>query len=226
VFRNIEMEDPAATAFDDKETIQNSEGKGWNREEVHGRDDLAVIAQEGSPEFPCLAGRRQAPDIARDGTFGNVQTELQKFTVNPRSAPAGILFHHPPDQSSNLGIDLWPAKTLWPPSRAPEQTKARLVPGDNGLWFDDDQDVALCRPKPAEQNPKHPIPDSQQGARIFSLEHAQLLTQGNDLKAEVVAGTEKGAETGEESNEKQNYEFGFIAQRCCRSPKLEPTVLW
>jgi hypothetical protein len=40
---------------------------------------------------------------------------------------------------------------------------------------------------------------SQARARSFFLEHAQLLAKGDDLKAEVVTGTEEGAEKGEES---------------------------
>ena len=73
MFRDIEMEGLASAMFDNEETVQNSKGDCWNGEEIHGRNDLAVIAQEGSPEFPCLVGRRQAPDIARDGTFGDVK---------------------------------------------------------------------------------------------------------------------------------------------------------
>jgi len=37
--------------------------------------------------------------------------------------------------------------------------------------------------------------------RIFSLEYVQLLTEGKDLEAEVVAGTEECAEAGEEADE-------------------------
>jgi len=84
------------------------------------------------------------------------------------------------------------------------------MPGDNRFWFDDDQDAAPCRPKAAEQNPKHSILDSQPRARLFSLEHAQLLTEGKDLKAEVVAGAEECAEAGKEANGKWNHEFRFI----------------
>jgi hypothetical protein len=85
------------------------------------------------------------------------------------------------------------------------------MPGDNGFWFNDDQDVAPRRPKPAEQNPKYPILHSKPGARLFSLEYTQLLTEGKDLEAEVVAGTEECAEAGEESKGKWNHEFRFIA---------------
>ena len=38
----------------DKKAIQDSKCEGWHREEVHGRDDLAVVAQKGGLEFPGL----------------------------------------------------------------------------------------------------------------------------------------------------------------------------
>jgi hypothetical protein len=85
------------------------------------------------------------------------------------------------------------------------------MPADNRLWFDDNQDVAPRRPKTAEQNPKYSIPDSQPRARMFSLEYTQLLTEGKDLKAQVVARTEEGAEAGEQADEKWNHGPGFIA---------------
>jgi hypothetical protein len=73
--------------------------------------------------------------------------------------------------------------------------------------------AALCRSRSGipEQNPKYSILDSQPSARLFSLEYAQLLTEGKNLKAEVVAGTEECAEAGEEADEKCNHESGFIA---------------
>jgi len=55
-------------------------------------------------------------------------------------------------------------------------------------------------------------------ARLFSFEYAQLLTEGKDLEAEVVAGTEERAEAGEETNEKWNHGTGFIAQGSVRRP--------
>jgi hypothetical protein len=80
------------------------------------------------------------------------------------------------DQTPQLGICFWSAFVIGTGSKAPEQTKASAMPGDNGFWFDDDQDVAPSRPKPAEQNPKYSILHSQARARMFSLEYAQLLT--------------------------------------------------
>jgi hypothetical protein len=54
----------------------------------------------------------------------------------------GKFVHNPLDESSELGLDPWPAKALWVRSKAPEQSKADPVPGDNGFWFDDDQRFA------------------------------------------------------------------------------------
>ena len=80
------------------------------------------------------------------------------------------------------------------------------MPGNHGFWFNDDQDVAPCRPKTAEQNPKYPIVNLQPRSRMFSLEYAQLLTEGKDLEAEAVTGTEESAEANEETDKKWNHE--------------------
>jgi len=46
---------------------------------------------------------------------------------------------------------------------------------------------------------------------MFSLEHSQLLTEGKDLQAEVVTGTEESFEEAEEVDERRNHRPGFIA---------------
>jgi hypothetical protein len=55
------MDHPASTVFARKETIQDSEGEGRHGKEVHGHDDIAVIAQESSPEVAGLLAGIQAP---------------------------------------------------------------------------------------------------------------------------------------------------------------------
>jgi hypothetical protein len=108
------MDYPASTVFDDEETIQDSEGEGRHGKEVHGHDHIAVIAQESSPELAGLLTGIQAPEIARNSAFRDVESEFQKLPVNSRGAPACILLYHSPDEGSNLGIDSWPPKLLWP----------------------------------------------------------------------------------------------------------------
>ena len=94
------------------------------------------------------------------------------------------------------------------------------MPRNNSFWFNDDQDVAPCRAKPTEQNPKYSILVSQPRTRMFSFEYAQLLTEGNDLEAEVVAGTEESAEAGEKADEQWNHGPEFIAQGSAPAPTL------
>jgi len=58
VFGDIEMEDLAPTVFDDEETVQDSEGESRHGEEVHSRDDVAMIAKESRPVLAGVVGRR------------------------------------------------------------------------------------------------------------------------------------------------------------------------
>ena len=110
--RDIQMEDPSTTVLDDEKAIQHAKRQGRHGEEIHGRDDVAVIAQESSPAFASVVGRRQAPEIAGDRALGDIETEFEELAVDSRCAPGGIFVDHPPDDSSDLGIDLRPAKAL------------------------------------------------------------------------------------------------------------------
>ena len=114
MFCDIEMEDLAATMLDDEKAVQDSKSDCGHREEVHGRDDFAVVVKKSRPEFAGLIGRRQAAKISRHGTLRDFETKLEKLAVNSWGAPARILLDHPPDNSPHLGIDLWPADALGP----------------------------------------------------------------------------------------------------------------
>jgi len=46
VFRDIEIKDPASIVFADEEAIQDSEPEGRHGKEVHGHDDVPVIAKD------------------------------------------------------------------------------------------------------------------------------------------------------------------------------------
>ena len=113
VFRDIEMEDPASTVFDDEDTVQDSERDRRHCEKVHARNHLSVIAQESGPEFAAVLAGKHAPEIARDASFGDVEARLQKLPVKPWSAPAWIFLCHLPDESSNLRINHRPVTPPW-----------------------------------------------------------------------------------------------------------------
>jgi hypothetical protein len=69
------MKDPASIVFDDEETKQDSKGEGRHGEEVHGCDDVPMIAKEGSPELVGLVPRIQAQQIPGNSTFGAADNE-------------------------------------------------------------------------------------------------------------------------------------------------------
>ncbi len=76
MFPNVEMQDPAPTVFGDEKAIQDPEGPRRHRETIHGPDHIAVIAKKGCPYLAGLVTRRQAPQIARNSTFRDLEAKL------------------------------------------------------------------------------------------------------------------------------------------------------
>ena len=127
--------------------------------------------------------------------------------MNSRGGPFWILLSHLPDQRPNFIIDDGPDKAFGPRLKAPRRTKAGRMPADYGLRLDNDWGMGPCRPKPAEAKPKPSIPHSQSRARISLLENAQLLAQGKDLNAQIVAGAEERTRKA-----KNSMQIGIIAR--------------
>ena len=73
MFRDIEMENLASAVFDNEKAVQHAKSQSRHGEEVHGRDDVSVIAEESRPELAGVVGRRPVPEIAGDGALGNVR---------------------------------------------------------------------------------------------------------------------------------------------------------
>jgi hypothetical protein len=53
---DVEVENAAPIVGNDKEAIEHTEGDRGRREEVHGGDGFAVIAQEGEPALGGIRG--------------------------------------------------------------------------------------------------------------------------------------------------------------------------
>ena len=109
------MEDASPAVFDDEETIQDLEGESRYGKEVHGRNNVSMVAQKGCPELTFLVGGEQATDMPGNSAFRNLKTKLKKFAMDSRRSPGEIiLLNHPSNDSSNLGVNYWPANALWP----------------------------------------------------------------------------------------------------------------
>src|SRR5881398_128356 len=100
---------------------------------------------------PALRGR--APSSGH--VLGNrglvyIDSELEKLSMDARSAPEGICQAHFADQLPNFERHLRPADSS---SRlpAPEQAETSPMPAQNGVGLDDREDIQNTRCDPIEE---------------------------------------------------------------------------
>ena len=85
---------------DDHQAIEQLETDGRHDEHVDGTDIRGVIAQEG---FPALRWWPAPSDhVFGDRRLGDVEPELEKFTVNTRRSPKWVFRAHLGDKRAQL----------------------------------------------------------------------------------------------------------------------------
>jgi hypothetical protein len=110
-----------------------------------------------------VSGARMRCNIEKVGT------EKAKFCLNARDAPQRILSRHFPDQLTNLHVDLRTAdRNLRLPS--PVELEALSMPFDDGLRFDDDQNLPPILPELRENHPEESIPPTRLRTVNFPVE--------------------------------------------------------
>ena len=140
-----------------------------------------------------------------DGAFGNLQAELQEFTVDPRRSPAGVLCRHPADESPDLVARLGPTAAA-PRKPAPIQAKSRAMPSDHRLRLDDYQNIRPSRPQAPKGGPEKAVEAIQWRPRAFAFQHSDLLPQGEDLKRSSEAASEENTEGRENGRDQIEHE--------------------
>jgi hypothetical protein len=66
--------------------------------------------------------------------------------------------------------------------------------GNSGFGLSHDKSIPPSCPKPVKQNPKQSIAGLEPRARMFSIQHTQLLAKRKNFETEIAARTEKGTE--------------------------------
>ena len=102
MFRDIEMQDTPSVVADNEEAVEYAEGDRRDREEVHRSNRFTMVAQEREPSLGGFRISRCSAHPTRNSSFGNVEAEHEKFTMNPRRAPCRILGNHSEDRFPNF----------------------------------------------------------------------------------------------------------------------------
>src|SRR5579884_2619325 len=175
---DADMQDAPAIMANHEESIQQPEGNGGHGEEIHRSNGLPVILEKCLPASDGIRIAWRSLDSARDCPLRNIESELEQFAMNTRSAPGWILRGHLKDQISKFLVDSLPA-WRWTSLRQelPIQTKSSAVPADDGGRRDNQQRILPFCPEPFDRNPKQSAECSKFWTIISSLEDYGLLTK-------------------------------------------------
>ena len=134
----VEVKDPSSVMVDDEPAVQDTQRGGRDREEVHRRDALLVVAQEAQPALDDIWICRPSRHVPGDGRLRDGEAQLRQFTVNSRSSPV-VFQSHPVDQLADLPVHSRPPwATLVSGELGPIASKTLAMPLHNGLWLHDD----------------------------------------------------------------------------------------
>jgi hypothetical protein len=159
-----------------------------------------MIAQEGSPALLGAWIRPGLRQVAGDGGETHSEPELRQFPLDPASAPA-VLRRHPDDQVLRLSRDRrTPGSARG--DRSPMVAKAAVMPAEDGLGLDHDQDGPPARPPSGEGDPESSVEGRNRWPRVLLVVNRELLAQGELDDRLVLPAPEQGRDAAERSDEK------------------------
>src|ERR1035441_5677602 len=91
---HIDVQNLPPVVADDEEAVQNSEGQSGHGEEIHCSDCFAMVPEKRQPAPGWIGVLCRTPNPARNGSFRDVETELEQLTVNARRSPSWVLSDH------------------------------------------------------------------------------------------------------------------------------------
>jgi hypothetical protein len=135
----------AAVRGPTRETQTDTEGQGWNHTKIDRCDGFRMVAQECPPS---LGWWPSPPDHVRgDRRLGDLEPELEQFTMDARRAPQWVLLAHPLDEFAQLTVNSVPA---WPTARfpAPIGPKPCSMPPQDRVRLNDAGQTEQAWPEP------------------------------------------------------------------------------
>ena len=132
--------------------------------------------------------------LAADGAavaLADVNAELQKLAVNPRSAPYRILAANSANQIADLPGYGGSARITASSLPGPEQSEAFPVPGDHRFRLDDDQCGSPIAPQLGQPCPEETISGGQLRPLHRAMQDAELVTKSQNLNLKCGTVTER-----------------------------------
>ena len=171
-----DMENRSAGVVDHEEDVEHLKRDCGHCEEIRGRKDFSVVAEERRPSLSAVWWRGSFAKIPTDGPLAYIEPEHLQFAVNPGSTPGRILRREKANKTANLEIDPGSARTERTLA-APVPSETVPMPSDDGLGLHDDQSVSPSRPHSPKEYPEESICGSKAWASTLGLEDSDLLTQ-------------------------------------------------
>jgi hypothetical protein len=102
---DVEVQDTPTVMSNDKEAVENTEGDGVNREEIHSGNDFAVVLEKRLPSISSVWISWSPLHPAGDGSFRDIEAKHLQFAVNAGSAPSRVFDHHLEDEFAQFLAD-------------------------------------------------------------------------------------------------------------------------
>jgi len=174
---DVEVQNAPTIMADDKEAVEHPKRGRRNGKEIHGRDGFPVITKKGKPALAGPAVPRRSFHPARNGSFGNIKTQHDQFSVDARRTPGWILGDHAEDQIPNLLAGRPSARLLGDPGNQPPiQKETSSMPARDRFWSDHEERLLPSGPDSPSNYPENPVEGAQARSRTATLQNGELLT--------------------------------------------------
>ena len=135
-----------------------------------------MIFQESPPRLGWWLNLTEKEQIGHR-SFGDLDSQLEKFAVNPRRTSERISLCHSVDKITDLRPYLRPSRTYVPGLKLPKQLEPFFVPPNYGLGFYDDQSITPVAPDVGKQNPEETVYTANLRPRYRLFHDGQLLAK-------------------------------------------------
>src|SRR5258708_33562524 len=134
--------------------------------------------------------------VLSDGGIRDLDAQFGQFRLDAPTAPGRIGLPHLVNQRDELTIDGGPSYACagFP---APEQAKAKAMPGDNGFGLEQQQGLLPVRPNAPQANPKQSVGGAVFGFAGLAFKHGELMSERQILEHESGMGLEASEQAAE-----------------------------